>query len=76
MVAKVSKSKQNYDEEIARSNPIVEKICALKSKLSNNEIDFVFDFLLQMCLYAQTLEVHAVSIATHLLADFYEKSNC
>lgn len=53
----------------------MEHILKVKSHLSVNEITFIFDFLLEMSLNAQTLEQNAVSIGTHLIHDFYEKSS-
>ena len=43
--------------------------------MANDELIFIFDFLLEMCKNAQTNEQHAISIGTHLINDFYEKSN-
>lgn len=46
-----------------------------KKQLTNDELVFIFDFLLEMCKNAQTNEQHAISIGTHLINDFYEKSS-
>jgi|DEB0MinimDraft_12_1074336.scaffolds.fasta_scaffold47727_2 hypothetical protein len=60
---------------MAKTEAAIAVICHKKKQLSNNELNFIFDFLLEMCQNAQTIENHAVSIGTHLITDFYDKSN-
>ena len=58
-----------------KSRKLIRQICGKKNQLANDELIFIFDFLLEMCKNAQTNEQHAISIGTHLINDFYEKSN-
>lgn len=46
----------------------------MRKALSNEEVSYIFDFLLQLLKYACTGEPIAVSLATHLIKDFYEES--
>lgn len=39
--------------------------------MTDDEVNFVFEFLFELLKYAQTGEQNAVSLATHLLSDFY-----
>lgn len=74
--AKVSKTKKphSYEDEIAKAEYNISLICNKRNLLHNNELNYIFDFLLEMCKYAQTNEYLAISIGTHLIPDFFEKS--
>ena len=52
----------------------IKEISRLRKLLSYNELDFIFKFLLQMCKHAQKLEQNSISIGTHLIENFYEKT--
>jgi len=68
------KSHGGRDEEMAKAELAVTTICNKLGQLSKNELSSIFDFLVEMCQNSQTLEPHAISLGTHLLSDFYEKS--
>ena len=67
-----AKAKTSEEEKIHEEK--LQSILARKNILSLNEVNFIFDFLYEMCQNAQKLEQNAVSLGTHLLNDFYIKS--
>lgn len=40
----------------------------------NEELVFIIDFLIELLKHAQVFDIHAISLGTHLLKDFYDKS--
>ena len=64
----------NEDEEMRRSLLKIKEISRVRKLLSYNELDFIFKLLLQMCKNAQKMEQNSVSIGTHLIDNFYEKT--
>jgi tRNA A22 N-methylase len=70
-----NKSKNNFEEEMNKTEQAIAAICHKRKILSNNELNFIFDFLLEMCQNAQTFEAHSIGIGTHLISEFYEKSH-
>jgi len=52
--AKVSKTKKphSYEDEIAKAEYNISLICNKRNLLHNNELNYIFDFLLEMCKYA------------------------
>lgn len=59
---------------MAKCNLKIKEIMRKKKILSIDEIVFVFNFLLEMCKNAQYMEHHAVSLGTHMINDFCEKT--
>ena len=57
-----------------KAQAVIENLCKKKSTLSEPEINHIFDFLVEMCKNAETLESNSISIGTHLLNDFYDQS--
>lgn len=48
---KVTKSKKphNFEEEMNKIDPDIRMIISRKDQLSTNEVNIIFDFLLEMC---------------------------
>ena len=47
----------------------------VKRILQDDEIVFIFDFLIDMLRHAETAENISISLATHLLGNYYPKSD-
>jgi hypothetical protein len=60
---------------MAKCNAKIKEIMRKRKVLSIDEIVFVFNFLLEMCKNAQFMEDHAVSLGTHMINDFSEKTS-
>lgn len=63
------------EEEMAKCNIKIKEIMRKKKILSIDEIVFVFNFLLEMCKNAETMEHHAISLGTHMINDFCDKTS-
>lgn len=50
---------------------VVKKILRLWRCVLDEEIVFVFDFLVELFKYAETNDENAISLGTHLVNEFY-----
>jgi hypothetical protein len=76
MKVKSGSTNPNFEEEeMAKYNLKIKDIMRKRKVLSMDEIVFIFNFLLEMCKNAQFMEHHAVSLGTHMINDFSEKTS-
>ena len=76
---KISKERMNGGPNLAavesKYRREVARILRLRRGLRDEEVTFIFDFLLQLLRYASTGQHDSVCLATHLMRDFYKESN-
>jgi hypothetical protein len=53
---------------------ILKKILRLRRSLLDEEIVFIFDFLIELFKYAEINDEIAISLGTHLVNDFHQMS--
>lgn len=61
----------NVHASADRHKKEVKRLLRLRRSLKDQEVSFIFDFILQMLRYAAYGEPIAVSLSTHLMRDFY-----
>ena len=59
---------------MAKCNVKIKEIMRKRKILCVDEIVFIFNFILEMCKNAQFMEHHAISLGTHMINDFSERT--